>query len=221
MVDLRRSAALLRALARGKLLNDAAEEADFDLPQARAALNDLAERLEIQHKKLAAERHQQKRAVAETKEKLSDPDQLFFVFDGGSRGNPGPSAGVAIAFDPQGAALVERHRYLPEATNNVAEYAGVLVALELALELGVKNLRLRGDSELVVKQLRGEYKVKNKNLMNLVLAANRQLRRFESWSIDYIPREDNAEADRLVNRILNEKAPKKKKTPAKDEPEQS
>jgi ribonuclease HI len=87
----------------------------------------------------------------------------------------------------------------------------LLLALELAAELGVKRLRLRGDSELVVKQLRGEYKVKHPHLKPLFIQALRGLRTFDSWDIRHIPREENEDADRYVNQVLNQHAPQTKK----------
>lgn len=210
MVDLQRATLLLRALAAGQSLADAAEEADFDLEQARAALADLAERLEIQAKKLKQEEAQAKKKVSRVRETTDDPDKLRFAFDGGSRGNPGPAAGAGLALAEDGTVLVDRARYFSKATNNFAEYQGLLAALELAEELGVGRFRCVGDSELVVKQMKGEYKVKNKTLLRLFIEANNKLRRFKSWQIDYVPREENKLADKLVNQTLDEKAPKKK-----------
>lgn len=213
MVDLKRSAALLKALAAGVPLPAAAELADFDLPQAQAALLDMAERLQVQAKKIAKIEAVEEAKHENAPRRIVNPNDLVFAFDGGSRGNPGPSAGVGIALDASGAVLAERTRYLPEATNNVAEYHGLLAAIELARELKVKKLRLQGDSELVVKQLKGEYKVKNKNMIPLFIEAIQRLREFESWQVRHIPREENASADELANQVLDARAPKKKKSP--------
>jgi ribonuclease HI len=211
MADPARTAVLLRELSRGRPLAEAAETADFDLDQAQDALAELAERLGQRAKKLRREDERAERQAARAARTIGDPDKLVFVFDGGSRGNPGPAAGVGLALDEDGAALAERSRYFPEATNNFAEYQGLLAAIDLAAHLKVRKLHLRGDSELVVKQMNGEYKIKNPDLIKLSIEAHRALRQFQSWSISYLPRDKNNKADRAANRILNEKAPKKKK----------
>lgn len=208
MIDLRRSAALLKALADGVPLRQAAEQADFDFSQACDALNDLAFRLNRQGKHQEEIESAERERMESAKKIATGKDDLIFVFDGGSRGNPGPAAGVAVALDGDGKTLIERGRFLEKDTNNVAEYHGLLLAIELAKELGVRRLRLQGDSELVVKQLRGEYKVKNKNLLPLFLAAIRSLREFPHWEIRHIRREENQVADDLVNRVLDERAPR-------------
>jgi ribonuclease HI len=209
--DLRRSARLLDALAHGAPLAQAAERADFDLPQAKATLRELAERLNVQAAKVEKLKAEEERKRQRARHVAANTDEMFFVFDGGSRGNPGPAAGVALACDAGGGVLIERARFLEKSTNNVAEYHGLLLALELAAELGVKRLRLRGDSELVVKQLRGEYKVKHPHLKPLFIQALRGLRTFDSWDIRHIPREENEDADRYVNQVLNQHAPQTKK----------
>lgn len=210
MLDLRRAAALLKALADGVPLSQAAEQADFDLEQAREALQDLAYRLNRQGRHQEEVEAAEHRRMEKAKQVAAGCDDLVFVFDGGSRGNPGPAAGVAIALDANGESLVERSRFLDKNTNNVAEYHGLLLAIDLAREMGVKRLLLQGDSELVVKQLRGEYKVKNKNILPLFLAAVRALREFPHWEVRHIRREENRLADDLVNRVLDERAPRVK-----------
>ncbi len=211
MVDLKRSAALLAALARGVPLAAAAEAADMDLPQAKAALADLADRLTTQAKKIEKTEREEAERMTRAAQKATNPDEIVFAFDGGSRGNPGPAVGVGMALDAGGTPLVERSRYFPEATNNVAEYHGLLAAIDLAKELKVRKLRLQGDSELIVKQLTGEYKVKHKNIIPLFVAALQKLRQFESWEIRHVRREQNQQPDDAVNRVLDQRAPKKKK----------
>ncbi len=211
MPDPARTAVLLRELAQGRVLAEAAEIADLDLDQAQAELADLAERLDRRGKKQRAEQVQSTRQADRVAKTIADPDQLLFVFDGGSRGNPGPAVGVGLAVDKDGSVLAERSRYFPEATNNFAEYQGLLAAIELASQLKVKRLRLCGDSQLVVKQMQGEYKIKHPDLIKLSIEAHRALRQFTSWTIAFVPREKNDTADRVANRVLNEKAPKKDK----------
>jgi ribonuclease HI len=126
--------------------------------------------------------------------------------DGGARGNPGPAAAAAVASTPDGDALLERSAYLGEATNNVAEYRALILGLELARELGASEVEVIGDSELVARQVGGEYKVKNAGLKPLFLEAMRSLREFERWSVRPVRRESNERADELVNEALDEAA---------------
>jgi ribonuclease HI len=123
--------------------------------------------------------------------------------DGGSRGNPGPAAIAAVASDSSGKLLEERSKAIGEATNNVAEYRALLLGIELARELGADEIELVGDSELIVRQVRGEYKVKQEHLQPLHTKVADALRDFAKWSIRNVPREKNAEADRLVNEALD------------------
>jgi ribonuclease HI len=125
--------------------------------------------------------------------------------DGASRGNPGEAACAVVILDEAGTEVLTRTRRLGFATNNVAEYNGVLLALETADELGAKKVRLRLDSELVVNQLNGRYKVKNANLKSLHDQAGVLLARFSTCSIEHISREENQEADKLANDALDRK----------------
>jgi ribonuclease HI len=126
--------------------------------------------------------------------------------DGGSRGNPGPAAGGAVIFAEDGEWLAEAGSFLGVATNNVAEWHGLLAGLEAALELGVEDLAVRLDSELVVRQLTGVYRVKHADLIPLHRKAQALLRRFRSVDIAHVRRKDNAAADAVVNRLLDEAA---------------
>ncbi|HEY2554053.1 MAG TPA: ribonuclease HI family protein [Candidatus Cybelea sp.] len=138
---------------------------------------------------------------------MSSPAARATLFaDGGSRGNPGPAALGARLVDPDGAVLCEVARYLGIATNNVAEWSALIAGLEAAAELGVRELAIRLDSELVVRQLRGEYRVKHPNLQPLHARAAGLLRKFEHVDIAHVRRKENAEADALVNRALDEHA---------------
>jgi ribonuclease HI len=123
--------------------------------------------------------------------------------DGGSRGNPGPAAIAAVVQDAGGEVLEERGETIGRATNNVAEYRALLLGIERARALGATELELVGDSELVVKQVKGEYKVKDATMRKLHAEVKEALRDFESWSIRHVRREHNAEADRLVNEALD------------------
>ena len=123
--------------------------------------------------------------------------------DGGSRGNPGPAAGAAVVSTPDGETLAQASELLGVATNNVAEYRGLLLGLRRASELGATEVDLINDSELVAKQLSGVYKVKHPDMLPLHAQATAALRAFEHWSIRSVPREQNAQADALVNAALD------------------
>ena len=124
--------------------------------------------------------------------------------DGGSRGNPGPAAVAAVATDADGEPLGERKLYIGEATNNVAEYRAVLLGLELARELGAEEVEVVNDSELIARQIGGEYKVKHAGLKPLFIEAMRELRGFHKWAVRPVRREQNERADELVNEALDE-----------------
>ncbi|MEW6516977.1 MAG: ribonuclease HI family protein [candidate division FCPU426 bacterium] len=126
--------------------------------------------------------------------------------DGGSRGNPGPAAAAAILYAPDGRELGQRRAFLGHATNNVAEYRGVLLGLELARAHGLEELVLKLDSELIVRQLSGVYRVKDAGLKPLWQSCRRELAAFRRWEACHVPREQNAAADRLVNLALDEQA---------------
>jgi ribonuclease HI len=123
--------------------------------------------------------------------------------DGGARGNPGPAAAACVISSPEGETLLERAELLGSVTNNVAEYRALLLGLRSASELGADELELIGDSELVVKQIQGLYKVKHAAMKPLYLEAMQALRGFSSWSIKSVPRAKNAHADALVNQALD------------------
>ena len=124
--------------------------------------------------------------------------------DGGARGNPGPAAVGAVVTDERGEVLAERGEYIGEATNNVAEYRAVQLGLRLARELGADEVEVVNDSELVARQIGGQYKVKNAGLKPLFIETMAALRQFDRWSVRNVPREENARADELVNEALDE-----------------
>jgi ribonuclease HI len=123
--------------------------------------------------------------------------------DGGSRGNPGPAAVAAVATDPSGEVLAERAETIGDATNNVAEYRALLLGLQRAQELGATEIDVVNDSELVAKQINGEYKVKHADMKPLHRAATEVLQGFDRWSLRSVPRAQNAHADALVNQALD------------------
>ncbi len=138
--------------------------------------------------------------------KVEPPRKLRLRVDGGSRGNPGPGGIGVVLEDLEGRIVEEFGRTIGVCTNNVAEYKALLAGLELAARSGVEELEVLADSELLVKQVRGEYKVKNEGLKPLHEEAKVRLRAFKRVVIRHVPRAQNAEADRLVNKALDESA---------------
>jgi probable phosphoglycerate mutase len=126
--------------------------------------------------------------------------------DGGSRGNPGPAAFGYVLEAEDGTVLDARGEAIGTATNNVAEYRGLLAGLEAAIERGVEEVEVVSDSELLVKQMRGEYKVKNEALRELVDDAETLARRLKRVRYTAVRREHNELADRLVNEALDSAA---------------
>ena len=124
--------------------------------------------------------------------------------DGGARGNPGPAGYGVIIRNAEGETLAELHGALGIATNNVAEYNGLLAALRWAMNHGEKNVHIRADSELLVKQMRGEYKVKHAGLKPLFLQACALNRRVGDVTFEHVRREFNKDADRLSNLGMDE-----------------
>ena len=124
--------------------------------------------------------------------------------DGGARGNPGPAAYGFVLEDEDGEVLAAHGEAIGVATNNVAEYSALIGGLEKARELGITDLEVVSDSELMVKQMRGEYKVKNKALQGLFLEASRLARGIDSVRYTAVRREHNELADRLVNEALDQ-----------------
>ena len=123
--------------------------------------------------------------------------------DGGARGNPGPGAAAYALFDPTGAEVDARGEYLGAVTNNVAEYRGLIGGLRAATKHGAAQLRVYMDSELVVRQMTGEYRVKNAGLKPLHEEARREAARFSRVEYHAVRREDNSRADQLVNETLD------------------
>jgi ribonuclease HI len=129
--------------------------------------------------------------------------KLIVHVDGGSRGNPGPAAAGAVLAAPDGQLVAEASRRIGRATNNVAEYRGLLLGLERARELGATEVEVINDSELIAKQVNGVYKVKHEDMKPLHAQARAALREFDSWSIRSVPRAQNTHADALVNAALD------------------
>ncbi len=129
---------------------------------------------------------------------------IVAYIDGGARGNPGP-AGYGVRIEEESGTLVEEFNgFLGSATNNIAEYNGLLAALRYAVAHGHKTVRIKSDSELLVKQMRGEYRVKNAGLQPLFEAAKTLARNLDRIVYEHVRREQNKDADRLANLAMDE-----------------
>jgi ribonuclease HI len=144
--------------------------------------------------------------------------------DGGSRGNPGPAAYGVVIRDAKGEVVAKLKKYIGRMTNNVAEYYGLIAALDYMQSQGIKALRVEADSELMVKQMRGQYKVRSPELQPLYERARKMAAALESFRIDHVYREQNREADALANEAMDEvesAAPKSAKLAAIPTPKKS
>ena len=130
---------------------------------------------------------------------------LTLNFDGGSRGNPGPAGIGVVVSSADGTPLVTLGRFLGHATNNVAEYSALIAALQEAKKLGGRRVLIRGDSELIIKQMRGEYRVKNPDLKKLYEQAQSLVGQFDEATFEHNLREKNELADKLANLAMNRK----------------
>jgi probable phosphoglycerate mutase len=139
-----------------------------------------------------------------------DPDpivsRVVVQADGGSRGNPGPAGYGAVVFDKSGAVLAERAAFIGKATNNVAEYSGLIAGLEAALDLGATRVSVQMDSKLVVEQMSGRWKVKHPDMKPLASRAAGLVARFDKVTFEWVPRARNKHADRLANEAMDEAA---------------
>jgi ribonuclease HI len=130
--------------------------------------------------------------------------EWLLMVDGAARGNPGEAGCGAAILDEHGAVVKEMSRYLGRATNNVAEYEALLMGLEALLALSKKRIRVQSDSQLMVRQLNGEYRVKDEKLRLLFQRARTLLSQFSTYRIMHVPRELNKRADRLANRGIDQ-----------------
>ncbi len=126
--------------------------------------------------------------------------------DGGSRGNPGPASYGVVIRDARGEIVAKLKKYIGRATNNVAEYYGLIAALDYAQAHAIRALHIESDSELLVKQMRGQYKVKSEELRPLFERAKKMSATFDSFGINHVYREQNKDADALANEALDETA---------------
>ena len=132
--------------------------------------------------------------------------ELVLYTDGASRGNPGPAGAGALIVDREGTTVAEKAVYLGEATNNQAEYRALLIGLQEAVELAPARLTVRMDAELIVKQLNGEYRVRNRDLLPLYGRVRDLVQRFTEIRFVHVPREENTHADRLANQAIDNRS---------------
>jgi phosphoribosylglycinamide formyltransferase-1 len=132
-------------------------------------------------------------------------NKVIAYTDGGSRGNPGPAGAGIVLSDPKESVLVAKGFYLGHHTNNVAEYTGVIKALEAAQKLSARTIGLFCDSELLVKQINGQYKVRSANIKPLYEQAIALLGQFDQWQVTHVYREDNKHADAMANQAMDAK----------------
>ena len=133
---------------------------------------------------------------------------MILYADGGSRGNPGPAASGAYLTDSEDNPVARVYKYIGETTNNVAEYSSLIFGLKEAIRRGAKSILIRMDSQLVVRQIEGKYRVKEPTLQKLHAQAMELLKNFQKFDLEHIPREQNDEADRLVNLALDQELEK-------------
>lgn len=129
--------------------------------------------------------------------------KLEIYIDGGARGNPGPAGVGVVVLDASGKKIEDVSKYIGETTNNIAEYNALLYGLEEALILRADEIKINLDSELVAKQLNGEYRVKDSDIKPLFERALNMLKSFKYFEINHIERSKNKEADKLVNKAIN------------------
>lgn len=135
------------------------------------------------------------------------PSAYTAHIDGAARGNPGPASYGVVVRGPRGKVVAELKKYIGRATNNVAEYYALIAALDYAETHGISALRVRSDSELLVKQMKGSYKVKSADLRPLFERAKKMAQGVAHFSIEYVPREQNRRADQLANEVLDATSP--------------
>jgi len=184
----RKRAAVFAALAQG-----------LDLPQVIARFGLTREELQELFQEAADHYGRQ--------EGRQEQDFWRLYCDGASRGNPGPAGAGCALYNPQGELAAQASEFLGEATNNVAEYRALLLGLKLARDQGVTRLRIFADSQLLVRQLTGRYRVKSLHLLPLWQQVRKELQHFEACAIDHVPRAENREADALANEAIDHQSP--------------
>ncbi len=184
----------------GKLIAAAADR--VERAEAEAAVEPPAERARAEVRKAG----EAKRAAARASEPATSASGRARLYtDGAARGNPGPAGAGAVIVNPQGHVVAKVGKYLGENTNNYAEYMGLILGLKRARAMGIKELEVLADSELLVRQLNGEYQVKAENLRPLFEEARQLLAAFPQVLLRHVSREENQAADEMSNRAIDER----------------
>jgi ribonuclease HI len=194
----RRFSAALDAIAAGTPPASALQKAGISPDEARRLLRELDAALRSEVAVDAGAGPKRSSAAGKLRGAIAQTD-------GGSRGNPGEAACAVILIDEKGEELFRRAKRLGVATNNQAEYEGVIYALDLAAQLGARRVELRTDSELIARQLTGAYKVKNEGLKPYHARARELMQVFEGVTVTHVRRAENKLADKLVNACLDGK----------------
>jgi ribonuclease HI len=182
-----------------------ASEVEKAARQAQEELDEAMNLSKVERDRRKAERAAQ--AERERTEAVEEkrPLRTRLFTDGAARGNPGPAGAGAVIISPDGHIVAKVGKFLGDSTNNVAEYMGLILGLKRAKAMGIKELDVLADSELMVKQLSGEYAVKAEHLKPLHLEAEALLKGFADVTVRHIPREENAQADAMSNRAIDER----------------
>lgn len=182
--------------------------------EVERAARTSAEELDAAMNESKVEREQKKRQRAAAAEReraevvekvVERPPRVCLYTDGAARGNPGPAGAGAVIISPAGHIMAKLGKFLGESTNNVAEYTGLILGLKRAKAMGIKELDVFSDSELLVRQLAGDYAVKADHLKPLHDEAQALLKAFPDVHVAHIPREQNAQADEMSNRAIDER----------------
>lgn len=160
---------------------------------------------EAKKRERAAAAEVERQATVAAAEVAARPVRTRLFTDGAARGNPGPAGAGAVIVSPEGHIVAKVGKFLGDETNNVAEYMGLIIGLKRAKAMGIKELDVLADSELMVRQLNGEYAVKAEHLKPLHEEAKGLLKAFTAIEIRHIPREENAQADAMSNRAIDER----------------
>jgi ribonuclease HI len=186
------------------------KQSDVARAAARTAVEideamDLSRNEREQRRRERAEAEAAERAAQEAAVKVEAEKRTRLFTDGAARGNPGPAGAGAVIISADGHIVARIGKFLGDSTNNVAEYMGLILGLKRAKAMGIKEMEVLSDSELLVKQLHGEYDVKADHLVPLYQEAKALLAAFPSIQLRHIPREENAQADAMSNRAIDER----------------
>ena len=186
------------------------KQSDVAKAAARSAVEideamDLSRLEREQRRRERAEAEAAERAAQEAAAVAQAAKRTRLFTDGAARGNPGPAGAGAVIVNPEGQVVAKVGKFLGESTNNVAEYMGLILGLKRAKAIGIKELEVCSDSELLVRQLNGEYAVKADHLVPLFQEAQTLLRSFQWTALRHVPREENSQADAMSNRAIDER----------------